>query len=424
MSDTTSYPVMGPLAAPLSADGARGGRAGGSARAEFLRVLDRHVDDASVEILAGGERLLAGNPAFDDGPTVTLRVHRDRFFARVLGEGNLGMGESFMDGDFTVERGELWQFLVVLLRNRIDHKLRGDWRAVWAVVRVQAANLLRRHQWRQVQRHYDLGDDLFESFLDSSMTYSCGYAKSADDTLEQLQFQKLDRICQKLELKADERLLDIGCGFGGLLIHAARHYGVEGVGITTSRRHQARGMANVEKAGLAGRVRLELRDHRTVEGPFDKVVSVGMMEHLPRKEYDRYFGRIAAALGPRGVALVHVIGCTAATNAHDPFIQKHVFPGSGQVRLSEIASRCERYGLAVRDVENLCRHYGWTAKRWLEHFRANAHTLDQSRYDARFTLMWEYYLHCSIAGGFASDGALWQVLVTKDYAAPVPLRRV
>jgi cyclopropane-fatty-acyl-phospholipid synthase len=424
MSDTTSYPAIGELAAPAPTGARRAARTGSSARAVFLRLLDDHVEDAAIEILLGDDRLLAGNPAFDATPAVTLRVHHERYFARLLGEGNLGMGESYMDGDFTVERGTVWEFLVVLLRNRIDRKVRGDWRTAWQVVRVQLANLVRRHQWRQVQRHYDLGDDLFESFLDSSMTYSCGYARTVDDTLEQLQFQKLDRICQKLDLQPGERLLDIGCGFGGLLTHAARHYGIEGVGITTSRRHQARGMANGERAGLAGRVRLELRDHRTVEGPFDKVVSVGMMEHLPRREYNRYFERIAAALGPRGVGLVHVIGCTARTNAHDPFIQKYVFPGSGQVQLSEITSRCERYGLAVRDVENLCRHYAWTAKRWLENFMANAHTLDSSRYDARFKLMWEYYLHCSIAGGFASDGALWQVLFTKDYAAPVPLRRV
>jgi len=318
----------------------------------------------------------------------------------------------------------MWQFLEALLRNRVDRELRGDWRAAWAVVRVQAANLLRRFQWHHVQRHYDLGDDLFESFLDPSMTYSCGYALSPDDSLETLQLQKLDRICRKLELRPGQRLLDIGCGFGGLLIHAARRYGVEGVGITTSRRHCERGMQRISELGLSGRVRLELRDHRTVEGPFDRVVSVGMLEHLPRKEYGRYFERISAALGRDGVGLVHVIGCTARRNVHDPFIQKYVFPGSGQVRLSEMAVQCERQGLAIRDVENLCRHYGWTAKRWLERFRANAKGLDPGRYDERFRRMWEYYLHCSIAAGFASDSALFQVLFMKDHSGPMPLQRI
>jgi cyclopropane-fatty-acyl-phospholipid synthase len=382
------------------------------------------VTDAAIRLHLDGETVVAGNAALDGPEALAIRVHRERFFARALGGGNLGLGEAYMDGDWAMERGATWELLAALLRNRVDHALRGNWRTAWNVLRVQVANLVRRRQWRQVQRHYDLGDELFESFLDPTMTYSCGYAVTPDDSIEHLQVQKLDRICRKLELTPGERVLDIGCGFGGLLLHAARHYGVEGVGITTSRRHCARGNANVAAAGLAGRVRLELRDHRTIEGPFDKVVSVGMLEHLPRKEYDRYFDRIATALGPRGLALVHVIGCTVARNTHDPFIQKYIFPGSGQVKLSEIADRCERRGLAMRDVENLCRHYAWTSLRWLERFVANRHRLDPKKYDERFHRMWEYYLHCAIAGAFASDGALWQVLLMKDYAGPMPLQRV
>jgi cyclopropane-fatty-acyl-phospholipid synthase len=412
------------VAVPRIAPAPPAPRRGRSARDVFLTLLDASLADAAVRFEVGGESVVAGRPELEDDDTVVLRVHRERFFARVLGEGNLGMGESFMDGDFTVERGELWAFLAVLLRNRVDRKVRGDWRTAGAVLRVQGANLLRRHQWRQVQRHYDLGDDLFESFLDPTMTYSCGYVVAPEDTLEQMQFAKLDRICRKLELREGQRVLDIGCGFGGLLAHAAKHYGIEGVGITTSERHCARGNTNLAAAGLAGRVRLELRDHRTVEGPFDRVVSVGMMEHLPRREYPRYFDRIARALRPDGAGLVHVIGCTTDANEHDPFIQKYVFPGSGQVRLSEIAGECERTGLAIRDVENLCRHYGHTALHWLRNFRANQHRLDARRYDACFRRMWEYYLHCSVAGGFASDGALWQVLFNRDYAGHMPLQRV
>ncbi|MEO7087035.1 MAG: class I SAM-dependent methyltransferase, partial [Gemmatimonadaceae bacterium] len=347
-------------------------------------------------------------------------------FARVLGEGNLGLGEAFMDGDVTVERGEMWQFLTTLLRGKIDRAVRGDWRASLAVLRVQAANLFRRHQWRQVQQHYDLGDDLFESFLDSSMTYSCGYAKTPTDTLEEMQFNKLDRICRKLDIKPGDRVLDIGCGFGGLLTHAARHYGATGVGITTSKRHCEGGNARIVRDGLSNAIHLELRDHRSLEGKggFDKVVSVGMMEHLPRVEYNRYFRGISNALEPHGTALVHVIGCTTTSNAHDPFIQKYIFPGSGQVRLSELAIQVERHAMAVRDVENMRPHYGYTAKHWLEAFRANWPTLDAKRYDDRFARMWEYYLHASIAGGFASDGALFQVLFMKDYTSDMPLVRI
>src|SRR5262249_20655921 len=154
---------------------------------------------------------------------------------------------------------------------------------------------------------------------------------------------------------------------------------------------------------------------------FDRVVSVGMMEHLPRVEYARYFRGIAAALEPHGSALVHVIGCTTTRNDHDPFIQKYIFPGSGQVRLTELALQGERHGMAIRDVENMRTHYAYTAKHWLERFRANRHKLDASRYGERFARMWEHYLHSSIAAGFASDGALFQVLFMKDYTRPIPL---
>ena len=397
------------------------------ARKVFLRLLDEHLRDARVRMIVGGETTIAGGAELADAtaePIVTLRVHDDRFFARVLSEGNLGLGESFMDGDVTVERGEMHDLLAAFLRNRVDARLRGDLGTILGVLRVQAANVLRRWQWRHVQQHYDLGDDLFESFLDDTMMYSCGYAEHPDDPLERLQENKLDRICRKLDIRPGDRLLDIGCGFGGLLIHAAERYGARGMGITTSERHCARGNANIEKRGLASQIRIELRDHRTIDGQFDRVVSVGMMEHLPRREYGRYVDRIAGALAPDGIGLVHAIGVSSATNVHDPFIQKYIFPGSGQIKLSEFADHLERRQLYIRDVENMARHYAYTAKEWLRRFRENAGRLDPTRYGGAFARMWEYYLHCAIACATGSDSTLYQVLFMKDYAAPMPLRRV
>ncbi|HYO56087.1 class I SAM-dependent methyltransferase [Archangium sp.] len=391
-------------------------------REVFLRVLNRHVNDATLRLISGGETVLAGVPG--GTPALTLRVHNDRFFARVLSRGNLGMGESFMDGDFDVEDGEVHELLAILLRNRIDRKVKGDPFTALQVLKVQASNLVSNLQWRFVQHHYDLGDELFESFLDDTMTYSCGYQASPEDSLEQLQQNKLHRICRKLEMKQGDHVLDIGCGFGGLLIHAARHYGVTGVGITNSRRHCERGNENIARQGLAGRIRLELRDHASISGRFDKIVSVGMMEHLPRKEYERYFANISRSLAPHGIGLVHAVGANAHTNEHDPFIQKYIFPGSGQVKLSEFAIHLERQGLAIRDVENIVRHYHPTARHWLTRFRRNQHTLDPKRYDKVFMRMWEYYLHCCVAAAIASDSAVYQVLFMKDYAAPMPWHRV
>ncbi|WP_224372441.1 class I SAM-dependent methyltransferase [Hyalangium versicolor] len=388
----------------------------------FIDILNRHISDASLRLVVEDQPLTVG--AGGGSPAVTLRIHDRRFFSRVLSQGNLGMGEAYMDGDFTVEDGELHDFLTILLRNRIDQKVRGDPRTILRVLRVQLGNTLSRAQWRYVQRHYDLGDELFESFLDETMTYSCGYALSPQDSLEELQRNKLDRICCKLQLAPGEHLLDIGCGFGGLLIHAASRYGVTGVGITNSERHFERGNENIARAGLSDRIRIELRDHSSIEGRFDKIVSVGMLEHLPRKEYRRYFSLIARSLAPQGLGLVHAIGTSAPVNTHDPFIQRYIFPGSGQVKLSEAAHHLERQGLAIRDVENIVRHYHYTAKHWLMRFRQNQHQLDPKRYDSAFRRLWEYYLHCCVAAPLASDGTVYQVLFTKDYAAPMPLHRV
>lgn len=398
-------------------------RAAGGAERVFLEMLDRHVEDTSIRFIVRGEEVAVGKGGRDGSPAV--RIHDDRFFARVLGGGNLGLGEAYMDGDWEVEEGDLEDLLTPLLRNRIDRKVKGDVATAARVARVQVANLFRHTHWGNAQFHYDLGDEVFESFLDPvTMMYSCGYAHTEGDTIEQLQVNKLDRICQKLGVRPDDHVLDVGCGFGGMLMHAAKHYGATGVGITTSRRHCERGNQRIAEAGLADRVRLELRDHRTVSGRFDRVVSIGMFEHLPRKEYNRFFERIRDVLPPHGTGLVHAVGANTSKNVHDPFIQKYALPGTGQPKLSELAHCCEQNELAILDVENFIRHYGWTSRHWLNRFRANKHTLDQKKYDARFQRMWEYYLSCAIAAAWASDAALYQVLFARDYAAPMPLHRV
>jgi cyclopropane-fatty-acyl-phospholipid synthase len=391
------------------------------ARRLFLSILEEYLGEARVAFRLGDDRVEVGRGT---SPAVVVRVHRERFFERALAQGNLGLGEAFIDGDWDVEQGTVEGFLEALLRARLDQRLAGNPAVALRVLGLQLLNGLRGRQWSHVQHHYDIGDDLYELFLDRALVYSCGYLVKEEDSIEAMQEQKLDRICRKLDLKPGERLLDIGCGFGGLLVHAAANFGVTGVGITTSRRHAEKGLERVAAAGLNGRVSLELRDHRTVAGTFDKVVSVGMMEHLPRREYSRYFERIAAVLTPQGRGLVHTIGANARSNRHDPFIQKYVFPGSGQPKLSEMASGCERHGLAILDVENMVRHYAHTSRRWLDRFRERAHLLDPKRYDASFRRMWEYYLCCCIAGARASDGALYQVLFARDYAAPMPLHRI
>ena len=397
-----------------------GAEAGAAGRAAFLELADAAVEEGRIRVTWPGGETTVGRGT---GPLEELRVHEPAFFTRVLAHGNLGMGEAFMDGWFDVPDGRLPDLLTRLLRSRLDQAVSRHPVLALRILGLGIGNRL-RGSWKNVRAHYDLGDDLFESFLDPTLTYSCGYATSEGDDLAALQRQKLDRICEKLQLSEGERLLDIGCGFGGLLMHAARERGVTGVGISVSERHAAKARERIEAAGLAGRLEIRLADHRSIEGTFDKVVSVGMMEHLRPRELPGFVRRVAGALRPDGLALLHYIGCGRSRNEHDPFTQRYVFPGSDQPRLSAVTRELERNDLAILDVENLIRHYALTARRWLEAFRANAHRLPEAKYDARFRRMWEYYLSSGVAASLASDGALYQVLAARDFGGRRPLGRV
>lgn len=391
----------------------------------FLQLLDSHLVEGRVAFVSPEDRRVVGRGGDSE---IVVRVHDDRFHRRVLAGGNLGMGEAFMAGDFTVDDDQLPELMTLLLRSRLDKRLRTDPRMLVRVAAIQLENRLRGDH-HNVRSHYDLGKDLYESFLDPTLTYSCGYARSEATDLATLQADKLDRICTKLRLQPGEQLLDIGCGYGGLLLHAAREHGISGQGISVSRQHAELARTRIAQAGLADRITIEIADHRSLRhrslrGRFDKVVSVGMMEHLPRREYGPYFDAIAHVLAPRGLGLVHVIGCNGPRNDHDPFIQRYIFPGSGQPRLSEISAHLEARELPILDVENMIRHYAITLRCWRERFLANADGLDAGRYDSRFKRMWDYYLSCGIAGALVSDGALYQVLFTNDCTAPIPLVRV
>ena len=370
-----------------------------------------------------GQEFTVGHRTANSDVDAKIQVKNPRFFRRVLAAGNLGLGEAYIDRDFEMEVGTLQEFLTIMVRNRLGERIKLNAPAAVRVAWLRLTNAL-RGKTRNVQRHYDIGDDLFEALLDSTLTYSCGYAKKPTDDLDQLQFNKLDRICRKLGLRRGERLLDIGCGYGGLLIHAAKHYGVSVTGVTISRHHYERAKARAAEQGLTARVDVQFRDFTDLSGKYDKIVSVGMMEHVPRSEYRKYFNQIYKILEPHGVGLVHTIGANAPTNQHDPFIQKYIFPHSNQPRLSEICEQLEIHRLAILDVENMVRHYRYTTERWLENFHANRDRLDATRYDDAFVRMWEYYLCCGIAAATASDSALYQVLFNKDYAASLPLHRV
>jgi cyclopropane-fatty-acyl-phospholipid synthase len=389
----------------------------------FFDLLDRAVTSARLRFVLPDRTLTVGRGGAPDGPAdATVRVTDLALFGRVLAEGNLGLAETYMSGGFTVEEGSLEGLLTILAASRLD-EVRLDPRAALRLGVLRAQQLLRGTR-ANVQAHYDLGEDLYDTFLDPTRGYSCGYQKGPDDTLEALQENKYERICQKLRLREGETLFDVGCGYGGLMIHAAQRHGVRARGITNSQAHGAFVARRVRELGLEGRVTVELGDLREARGVHDKVVSVGVFEHLGRHEQRGFFQTFSRLLSPGGFGLLHTIGCVTAKNVHDPFIQKYVFPGSTQNPLSVLAAAMERQRLAVLDVENVARHYAPTARAWLARFRANRHTLDPVRYDAAFLRMWEYYLALCVAGASATDGAVWQLLVTPDYRRPLPMIRV
>lgn len=389
----------------------------------FFELLDRCVEDGCLEFVLGERRIRVGRK--DATPDAVIRIGNPRFFRRVLASGNLGMGEAFMDHDFEMEHGTVADFLAVLLRNRLDKKLASRISIGMAVrlLWVRAVNRL-RGRWAAISSHYDYDDDsLFETFLDPRMIYSCAYVKDPAGTIEDFQRDKLQRICEKLRLQAGERLIDLGCGYGGLLIYAAQHFGISGKGCTLGRRHYERAKANVAAAGLSDRIEIERVPYDQVRGTFDKLVSVEMIEHLHPREYGRFVDVAGSLLHDKGMGLVHYIGCTERRNTHDPFIQKYVLPDSSQPRLSEVVAALEERDMAVLDVENLVTHYGHTLRAWSDAFVRNSDRLDDG-YDDRFKRMWLYYLECAAAAAFASAGALYQVVFARNYPPPLPLQRV
>ncbi|EPR42788.1 Cyclopropane-fatty-acyl-phospholipid synthase [Desulfovibrio sp. X2] len=361
--------------------------------------------------------LLAGAGVALDGPAPwDMHVHDERLYPRVLTRKNLALGEGYMAGWWDCERID--ELIHRLVRSHAAQKVHGGLRFVCAVLPAVILNLQTPARARVVaERHYDLGNDLFAAFLDPYRQYSCAYFKDTDD-LPEAQKNKMRLICDKLGLRPGERLLDIGCGWGGLSRFAAEEYGVSVVGVTISREQAAFGRKFC--AGLP--VDIRLADYRTLSEPFDKIVSVGMFEHVGYRNY-REFMRVAArCLEPGGVFLLHTIGSNVSTRWCDPWIARYIFPNGMLPSTAQIARAAE--GLfVVEDVQNLGPHYDRTLMCWLDNFRAAWPGL-RERYGETFRRMWEYYLQ-SCAGAFrARDIQLWQTVFTAPGTAQPRCRPV
>ncbi len=275
-----------------------------------------------------------------------------------------------------------------------------------------------------VTEHYDRGNDFFHHFLGETMVYTSAFFESKEDTLEAAQLRKIRHVAEKIHLKKGERLLDIGCGWGGLIIHAAQQYGVRAHGVSPAPNQVEAARARAKALGLESRVTAEVADFREVKGIYDKISSVGMFEHLYPHEHATFFSRINNLLTADGIGLLHFMGCTTDKNDPDPFIQTYIYPGSTHPQLSLALKGLEREKLAVLDVENIARHYLPTAQHWHDRFHANKHRLDPTQYDARFIRMFEYLMAIYIAGCTALVSGVFQVLYTKNFRKNLPWWRV
>lgn len=392
----------------------------------LLPLLDQRLKSARVRFVLPDGTHDVGRPA--DGsaagePDFILRVSDSDLFHRIAIQGSLGLAESYMDGGWDIERGTLEGFLCRLLESRLLDAVHAS---PWVALRIAALRL--RHLLTgtrdNVRAHYDIGDDLYAAFLDETRGYSCGYQRDPGDDSRTLQENKYDRICKKLHLRPGDSLYDIGCGYGGLLLFAAQHYGARGTGITNSVNHGAYAVQRARALGVADRVTIHTGDFREARGTYDRVVSVGMFEHVLSRDHADYFATFKRLMGTGAFGLLHAIGCITPRNRPDPFIQKYIFPGSAQTPLSTLVRRFERAELAILDVENVVRHYHHTTRRWLEAYRNNRPRLARARYDERFQRMWELYLAAGVAATMYSDGSVWQVVVTNDYRRPLPLHRI
>jgi cyclopropane-fatty-acyl-phospholipid synthase len=276
---------------------------------------------------------------------------------------------------------------------------------------------------RNIQSHYDVGNDFYALFLDENMGYTCGYRLHPDDTSEQMQDQKHALVCRKLGLNPGERIADLGCGFGGMLRYAAKHYGISGVGCTLSEGQVAWATHAIEADGLQDRIRVELKDYRDMAGIFDKVVSIGMAEHAWENGYGRLMEKISSLLSPGGIGLVHTIGSSEdPSDPTDPWIRKYIFPGGRIPRLLELTGDANAAGFTIAHIENLKPHYAETLRLWREKFHYNRERILAlgPSYNERFLRMWDYYLQSCEAAFRFSSLELYQMLFYKGERWTLP----
>ena len=386
------------------------------------RLIDKLLTKGSITLLTPGKGPRTYGPGGGKHLTVLLTDRRAGF--DILKSPSLGVGEAYMDGRLIIEDGTILDLLeMVVESNRWEDakEAKALGRDFKRLLRKLKRNTPTRSR-RNVAHHYDLSDELYELFLDDDKQYSCAYFTDPANSLEQAQADKKAHIAAKLALEPGQRVLDIGCGWGGMALYLNRVAGVDVLGVTLSERQLKIARERAAGAGVSDHVKFELIDYRLVNDQFDRIVSVGMFEHVGRKHYDEFFAKCRELLKPDGVMLLHTIGeLGEPASGPDPFTDKYIFPGYHLPSLSEMVTASERVRLMASDVEMLRLHYGYTLRHWLDR-ATEARAQIEALYDARFFRMWEFYL----AGGivmFESGAACnYQIQYVRDRRA-IPITR-
>jgi len=373
-----------------------------------LTVIDAH---GKAHVFCGTEE-----------PKVTIRLHDKALHHKLLLTPKLAVGEAYMNGTLTIEEGTLYDFLDLAGHNmaRLEgHPLQATQLALGRVLRfIHTYNPIGRAQ-QNVAHHYDLSGALYDLFLDKDRQYSCAYFMTDNDSLEVAQHNKKLHLAAKLLLEPGQKVLDIGSGWGGLGLYLAKLAGVDVTGVTLSVEQQKRSQQGAVDMGLADRVHFKLLDYRKEEGKFDRIVSVGMFEHVGATHYREFFRKIKSLLKEDGVAVLHSIGRMDPPGSTNPWLRKYIFPGGYTPALSEVMKALETEGLWVTDIEILRLHYAKTLREWHRRFQANRDKI-KALYDERFCRMWEFYLiGCEVAFRHMGQMVFQMQLARRQDAVPL-----
>jgi cyclopropane-fatty-acyl-phospholipid synthase len=387
----------------------------------MLRSIMR--DGALHVVMPSGGNYRYGNQG--DNP-VTVRLHDVSTVRHLALNPELALGEAYMNGSLTIDLDDLQGFLAIIVRNVQRTEVNRVW---WqkpllksrAALRSLAQNNFVERARGNVAHHYDLSGRLYDLFLDDDRQYSCAYFKDPNETLDQAQAHKKQHIARKLMVEPGMSVLDIGCGWGGMALTLAKDYGAHVVGITLSQEQHAYATRRAEREGLADRVDFRLCDYRQITQKFDRIVSVGMFEHVGLSHFDTYFQTIRDRLSPDGIALIHTIGWAGPAQGTNPWIAKYIFPGGYIPTVSEAMSAVEKARLWATDIECWRLHYAYTLRHWYDRFQKNEAEV-AAMYDDRFVRMWRFYLAACEQTFRHGPQAVFQFQLSRDINS-VPLTR-